>query len=184
MGVAAESPITVSNQSVTILDYGAGNLTSVRLMQMPRTGRPSATAFSRSLSYPRERTCSMALPADPSPGKIMEPAGSASSAHVANPELKIPEMGWNAVHFDETHPLFRGIPQDTPFYFVHSYYCAPDSRPLVLGTTEYGGMEFCSAAIRGSLAATQFHPERSGEFGLRLFRNFLEWDGKGGTAGC
>ena len=51
-------------------------------------------------------------------------------------------------------------------------------------TTEYGGMEFCSAAIRRSLAATQFHPERSGEFGLRLFRNFLEWDGKGGTAGC
>ena len=63
--------------------------------------------------------------------------------------------------------MFSGIPDDANFYFVHSYYVEPDDKPLVAGETEYG-IPFCSVIARGNLVATQFHPEKSGEFGLRM----------------
>ncbi len=95
-----------------------------------------------------------------------------------HPELKVPEMGWNAVDFREAeHPLWQGIPSGTPFYFVHSYYCNASDDGVICGTTEYGGLHFTSAAGCGSLFATQFHPERSGEAGMQLLKNFLSWEG-------
>ena len=86
---------------------------------------------------------------------------------------KIPHMGWNQVKQVTPHPVFDGIPDETNFYFVHSYYVEPDDESLVAGKTDYD-ITFCSAIARGNLVATQFHPERSGEHGLRIYDNFLK----------
>ena len=86
--------------------------------------------------------------------------------------LKIPHMGWNSVNFEGQHPLVAGIPQGSYFYFVHSYYAAPKDREGVGGTTEYG-IPFCSLYANGNLVATQFHPEKSGPAGLRIYKNFI-----------
>ena len=86
--------------------------------------------------------------------------------------LKIPHMGWNQVRQTLPHPLFEGIPDEANFYFVHSYYAEPEDRSLVAGETEYG-IRLCSVIARGNLVATQFHPEKSGENGLKLYDNFI-----------
>jgi glutamine amidotransferase len=87
--------------------------------------------------------------------------------------LKVPHMGWNTVHFQSDHPLWAGIPQDSHFYFVHSYYADPMHRDHVAGLTDYG-VEFCSIYARDNVVATQFHPEKSGENGLRIYANFVD----------
>ncbi len=92
--------------------------------------------------------------------------------------VKIPHMGWNGVEFAPGHPLLDGIKSGEAFYFVHSYYVKPGTPDTTIGRTEYAGFEFTSIAGRGSLFATQFHPERSGQAGLRILKNFLDWDGK------
>ncbi len=84
---------------------------------------------------------------------------------------KIPHMGWNNVVFSEENPLFEKIPRGASFYFVHSYYPEPENRECVLSTTEYG-IEFCSSFHYGNLYAVQFHPEKSGKWGLQLLKNF------------
>ena len=88
--------------------------------------------------------------------------------------LKVPHMGWNSVEFNIDHPVFREIPPASHFYFVHSYYAAPDDGSDIAGTTTYG-MPFCSAYARDNLVATQFHPEKSGAIGLQIYRNFLQF---------
>ena len=90
------------------------------------------------------------------------------------PRLKIPHMGWNQVKQKTVHPIFEGIPDEANFYFVHSYYAEPDESSLVAGETEYG-IPFCSIVARGNLVATQFHPEKSGEFGLKMYDNFIKF---------
>ena len=87
--------------------------------------------------------------------------------------LKIPHMGWNQVKQKDSHPIFAGIPDEANFYFVHSYYAEPDDSSLVAGETDYG-VSICSVLARDNLIATQFHPEKSGEFGLRIYDNFLK----------
>ncbi|MFO7996940.1 MAG: imidazole glycerol phosphate synthase subunit HisH [Dehalococcoidia bacterium] len=87
--------------------------------------------------------------------------------------LKIPHIGWNQVEQKLSHPIFDGIPDEANFYFLHSYYAEPDDTSLVAGETEYG-IPICSVLIRGNLVATQFHPEKSGEFGLRFYDNFIK----------
>ena len=87
--------------------------------------------------------------------------------------LKVPHMGWNQVNQKVRNPIFEGIPDGTNFYFVHSYYTDPEDSDVVAGTTEYG-VTMCSMLIRGNLVATQFHPEKSGEYGLRMYSNFLK----------
>jgi len=86
---------------------------------------------------------------------------------------KIPHMGWNQVKQRVVHPIFGGIPDEANFYFVHSYYADPQDASVVAGTTDYG-VSMCSVLIRGNLVATQFHPEKSGEYGLRIYANFLK----------
>ncbi|MDD5038784.1 MAG: imidazole glycerol phosphate synthase subunit HisH [Dehalococcoidales bacterium] len=88
------------------------------------------------------------------------------------PGPKIPHMGWNQVKQVASHPVFDGIPDETNFYFLHSYYVEPDDRSLVAGETDYG-TRICSVIARGNLVATQFHPEKSGEVGLRMYDNFI-----------
>jgi glutamine amidotransferase len=86
--------------------------------------------------------------------------------------LKVPHMGWNSVQFRKEHPVFQGIPQDSHFYFVHSYYPVPENRDGVAGVAEYG-IPFCSVYAQDNLVATQFHPEKSGRLGLQIYRNFV-----------
>ena len=86
--------------------------------------------------------------------------------------LKVPHMGWNRVRQRRPHPVFDGIPDGTYFYFVHSYYPDPEDESVVVGETDYGVTFTCAVAV-DSLVATLFHPEKSGELGLRFYENFL-----------
>jgi glutamine amidotransferase len=86
--------------------------------------------------------------------------------------LKVPHMGWNRVRQRRPHPVFDGIPDGAYFYFVHSYYPDPEDGSVVVGETDYG-VTFASVVAIDSLVATQFHPEKSGEVGLRFYENFL-----------
>jgi len=85
--------------------------------------------------------------------------------------LKVPHMGWNRVHCSGDNKLFEGVPEGSYFYFVHSYYVVPEDQSVVSGWTDYG-VRFCSAVARGNLFATQFHPEKSHEHGLKILENF------------
>ena len=89
--------------------------------------------------------------------------------------LKIPHMGWNRVHATHDHPLWRDIPQDSYFYFVHSYYVEPEQQELTAATTHHG-IDFTSVVAKDNLFAVQFHPEKSADVGLALLRNFVNWD--------
>jgi glutamine amidotransferase len=96
--------------------------------------------------------------------------------------LKVPHMGWNTVHQlpgpDGPHPIFDGIPDEAYFYFVHSYAPVPDDPAVVIGQTTYGdpdtGGTFASVLAKDNIVATQFHPEKSAEHGLRMYANFLK----------
>jgi len=90
--------------------------------------------------------------------------------------LKVPHIGWNQVKQVNGHLIFEGIPDESNFYFVHSYYAEPEDDSLVAGTTEYG-VNMCSVLIKDNLVATQFHPEKSGRLGLRMYDNFLKMAG-------
>jgi imidazole glycerol-phosphate synthase subunit HisH len=85
--------------------------------------------------------------------------------------LNIPHMGWNQVRQLRPHPFFDGVPDGANFYFVHSYYVEPGSPEQVAGVTDYG-VSFASVVCHRNVMAAQFHPEKSGEDGLRLYRNF------------
>lgn len=206
---------------ISILDYGAGNLTSVRLA-FERLGVdavicasaedvlaggavvfPGVGSAASGMKAVRERGFDRVLRqavADGRPvlgiclGMQLLFERSAEDGGVEGigllpgevkrfdfpPEsgLKVPEMGWNGVSMAKPHPLFRDIPDGTPFYFVHSYYCVTGNAGDSAGITEYGGLNFTSAAASGSLFATQFHPERSGNAGMQLLRNFVQWEGR------
>jgi glutamine amidotransferase len=92
---------------------------------------------------------------------------------------KVPQMGWNRVHPASAgptgcHPMWTGVPDGGWFYFVHSYYAAPDDPAHCAGQADYGGRFTCAVA-RDNIFATQFHPEKSADLGLALYRNFLHW---------
>jgi len=87
---------------------------------------------------------------------------------------KVPQMGWNQVAQTQAHPLWDGIPDNSFFYFVHSFYARPLDARHTAGVTEYG-QSFTSVLARGNIFATQFHPEKSADLGLTLYRNFLSW---------
>ena len=88
---------------------------------------------------------------------------------------KVPHMGWNQVRQDRQHPLWKGIPDLTSFYFVHSYYVVPQRIEDIAGSTQYGDW-FTSAVARDNIFATQFHPEKSAKDGLRIYQNFTRWN--------
>lgn len=107
------------------------------------------------------------------PGKILRFPGQG---------LKVPHMGWNNAEWVREHPLIEGIPSGSSFYFVHSFYPSPSDPGLALGMTEYG-VRFPSVVARDNVLATQFHPEKSGDNGLRIYANFLRWARNGMPAG-
>jgi imidazole glycerol-phosphate synthase subunit HisH len=88
---------------------------------------------------------------------------------------KVPQMGWNRVHQSRAHALWEGVPDQSYFYFVHSYYARPANADESVGETEYG-VRFTSAIARDNIFATQFHPEKSAQAGLQIYRNFVHWN--------
>lgn len=107
------------------------------------------------------------------PGRVRRfPAGHMVDAQ--GMKLKVPHMGWNQVRQTVRHPLWEGIAQDDRFYFVHSYFPDPASRELTVGASVHG-VTFACAVARENVFAVQFHPERSGAAGLKLYSNFLAW---------
>ena len=90
--------------------------------------------------------------------------------------LKVPHMGWNEVVQIKTHPLWSNIQDQSRFYFVHSYYVDVTDSSLIAGETTYG-KKFAAAFSKNNVFATQFHPEKSAQAGLQLFKNFLSWNG-------
>lgn len=94
-----------------------------------------------------------------------------NTQRLPNKGLPLPHMGWNKVHYQDNHPLFSDIPQDSYFYFVHSYAVLPNENTIA--TCDYG-VPFSAAIARNNFYGVQFHPERSGKVGEQLLRNFME----------
>ena len=88
------------------------------------------------------------------------------------PGQKIPHMGWNQVELRKSPPVLEGVANGSYFYFVHSFYADPEDPSVVAGTTSYG-VPFCSVAAWGNVVAVQFHPEKSGAAGLKIYENFV-----------
>lgn len=105
------------------------------------------------------------------PGKVVRfPSGMTE----AGERLKVPHMGWNNLAVRRSAPLFADIADGSFVYFVHSYYCAADNSADIAATCRYGDIEFCAAVWRENIMATQFHPEKSQDIGLKIFQNFAE----------
>lgn len=202
---------------VTVVDYGAGNLLSVKnavencgfdvelattadaLAQAERLILPGVGAFAKAMQTlhaqglvdalhhaVRERKVpilgiclGMQLMAEgseegePVPGLGWLPAKVVRIC-ATETQFKVPHIGWNEVETRQESPLFRGLSRNPLFYFVHSYHVSPRDPALLEATCQYGGA--VTAAVRWkNIAATQFHPEKSSQNGLRLLENFLNW---------
>ena len=89
---------------------------------------------------------------------------------------KIPQIGWNSVEFVKNdHFLVQGIPNNSYFYFVHSFYTLPEDKEQIVGITNYGEIEYCSIVCNDNIFATQFHPEKSSNNGIQIYKNFIEF---------
>ncbi len=104
-------------------------------------------------------------------------AGRIPTKDSAGERLKIPQMGWNRIsQIQAEHPLWKGIPDHSRFYFVHSYFVAPEDQSLQAGMTNYG-INYASAIAKDNVFAIQAHPEKSADNGLQLLKNFTKWNG-------
>lgn len=89
---------------------------------------------------------------------------------------KVPHIGWNSVELTNLkHFLVQGIPDNSYFYFVHSYYSLPNNEENILGLTNYGNVKFCSIVAKDNIVATQFHPEKSSASGIKIYQNFIDF---------
>ncbi|MHA1150656.1 MAG: imidazole glycerol phosphate synthase subunit HisH [Promethearchaeota archaeon] len=89
---------------------------------------------------------------------------------------KIPQIGWNNVNFlDQDHFLVEGIPNNSYYYFVHSFYGIPEEEETILGETQYGEIKYCSIIAKDNIIATQFHPEKSSKYGILMYQNFINF---------
>jgi imidazole glycerol phosphate synthase glutamine amidotransferase subunit len=111
--------------------------------------------------------------APPVDGKSISGLGVIKGTVKLFPGRKVPQIGWNKTTARLDSPLFRGLPQNSFFYYIHSYYAAPEEAGIEAASANYY-LDFCSAVERGALAAVQFHPEKSGTAGLALLKNWLE----------
>jgi len=206
----------MKNETVVVLDYGAGNLSSVQNVlrhfeaDFLVTSSPDEVQRASALIFPGdgEAAASMgelrrtgldeALKSFHASGRKMLGICIGCQVIFSHSEerdtqclgllagevkrfarstgLKVPHMGWNAVRFHARHPVFEGLPQDSSFYFIHSYYPVPADPRHAVADTDYGE-RFVSAVAARNIVAVQFHPEKSGPVGLRLISNFLAWDG-------
>ncbi len=105
------------------------------------------------------------------PGKVVRfPAGMVENGE----RLKVPHMGWNNISLQQQSPLLTGVDDESFVYFVHSYYCDATDSSDVSASCRYGEVEFCASVWRDNIMATQFHPEKSQDVGLQIFKNFGE----------
>ncbi len=200
---------------IAVLDYGAGNLTSVRLAfehigvpvkiaqntddaaDADRIVFPGVGSAASGMAGIRDRGFDILLKQEKRPVLAIclgmqllfeysaEDGGTAGLGLIPgtvepfmfnDPSVKIPHMGWNTAEWgEECHPVLKGIGSGSAFYFVHSFYKAADHISSA-GTTEYAGFSFASIAAQKNLFAVQFHPERSGQTGLLMLKNFLSWN--------
>lgn len=109
------------------------------------------------------------------PGEVKRFSGPMFEISAGHARLKIPHMGWNPVKQVQPHPLWNDIADNTPFYFVHSYHVVASDPSVVFGQADYG-YAFTCAVARDNVFAVQFHPEKSADDGLRLYRNFVDWN--------
>jgi glutamine amidotransferase len=139
------------------------------VVEAARSGRPFlgiCLGMQLLLSESEEMGCHRGL--DVLPGDVLKFDWNGDPALAA---LKIPHMGWNNLRIERASPLLAGVPDGAMVYFVHSYYCRPADADSVLATTEHG-IRFGSILGRERIFATQFHPEKSGDVGLRMLDNF------------
>lgn len=108
------------------------------------------------------------------PGRVVRFRGEAFEAKGDEPGLKVPHMGWNRLRVVKAHPVLKGVPEEAMAYFVHSYYCVPNDGEWTAVTSDHG-IEFTAAVARGNLFAAQFHPEKSGDVGLKMLVNFVKF---------
>ncbi len=202
---------------IAIIDYGAGNLSSVKkaldflgadseitqdrdkILSASHIILPGVGSFGDAMASMRERGLvdtvkESALSGKPFLGICLglqllfersdesvgaEGLGLLKGSIVTIPKdmgLKVPHMGWNSVSLKQNDGIFSGIRDNSYFYFVHSYYLKDADCDVVAGTAQYG-VEIQCAVQKGKLCATQFHPEKSSEVGLRLLKNFIEMEG-------
>jgi len=209
-----------TGKMITIIDYKAGNLTSVQLafehlgQKVKITDKPAEILQAEKIVFPGVGAAKAAMDSLKKL-KLIEPirkaiaegvpffgicigmqvmfetseedngteclgilAGTVKKFKSSDKFCKIPQIGWNTVKNVRPHPVFDGVEDQSEFYFVHSYYPACSDKNHIIGQTEYADAVFASAAGKENLVATQFHPERSGRIGLKLFENFSNWDGK------
>ncbi len=92
-------------------------------------------------------------------------------------QLKVPQIGWNQIIYQRSkikdQKLLEGIPENSSFYFVNSYYCVPKDKSIIVGESEYG-VNFCSVLVKDNIIATQFHPEKSGQIGQQFIKNWIK----------
>ena len=203
---------------IAIVDYRAGNLTSVRLafdalaIEAVPTADPAVLARADRIVFPGVGAAASAMANLRAAGLIdilrariaagipflgiclgtqilfdrSEEDGGVDALGIlpgtvrkfapTDPACKIQHMGWNQVRAAHPHPLLAGVPDNSDFYFVHSYYPVP-AQEYVIGLTRYG-LDFCSVHGRRGLWAVQFHPEKSHTHGLQLLQNFIGWNGR------
>jgi glutamine amidotransferase len=106
------------------------------------------------------------------PGRVVRFSGPAYKTSDGKPGLKVPHMGWNRITVVRPHPVVAGLPEGAMTYFVHSYYPVPEDPTWTVLTSDHGQV-FTAAVGRGDLFASQFHPEKSGDVGLRMLANFV-----------
>ncbi len=176
--VVTDDPSTVAAASAVILPGVGAAADTMRGLRNVRVDDPVVAAIARGVPYlgicmglqvlfdrseeDDDTPCLGVIPGD----VVRFPVG-----------LEIPHMGWNQVRQVEDSPLFADVPQDSNFYFVHSYYARPANAARTSGTTDYG-LEFTSVVRSDHLYATQFHPEKSGLVGLRIYANFIRLAGQ------
>ncbi len=108
------------------------------------------------------------------PGLGWLPAETVRFDQVAEPTLRVPHMGWNQVHAAKSSVVTEDMPEETRFYFAHSYFVRPDDPSDILFEAQYGASRFAAALARGNIVAGQFHPEKSHRYGMWLLKNFAE----------
>ncbi len=114
-------------------------------------------------------------------GRVVKFSFNTPNSELRTPNLKIPHMGWNNINIrsqgvkglEPSNPFFKDIPDNSYFYFVHSYYVVPEDGSIIASTTDYG-VEFVSSISKDNIFACQFHPEKSQEMGLKILKNFGE----------
>lgn len=87
---------------------------------------------------------------------------------------RVPHIGWNKIKFKKQNKIFDKDLNNKNFYFVHSYYCKPNNKKSILSSTKYNDVDFCSSILEKNILATQFHPEKSGKYGLKILENFCK----------